>query len=76
MNHAPRILVVAGEVSGDMHAAKVVELLKKSGAPTWSAKPMWQQDNYWCFPVRDPMGNTVEVFTIPEEKPADTGWPE
>ena len=25
MNHAPRILVVAGEVSGDMHAARVIE---------------------------------------------------
>ena len=53
----------------------VAERLAKGGAPTWSAEPFWAQDSYWSFPVRDPMGNTVEVYSIPKERPASTEWP-
>jgi hypothetical protein len=35
---------------------------------------MWLLDCYWSFPVRDPMGNTVEVFAMPAERPEITEW--
>lgn len=54
--------------------ATTVERLKSGGVPTWSATPMWCMDSYWSFPVRDPMGNTVEIHTIPAERPASTEW--
>ncbi len=53
----------------------VARRLTAAGAPTWSAVPFWAQDSYWSFPVRDPMGNTVEVYALPTERPASTTWP-
>jgi hypothetical protein len=32
-------------------------------------------DGYWGFTAMDPMGNTVEIYTIPAEKPETTTWP-
>ena len=37
--------------------------------------PDWRQDCYWGITVMDPVGNTVEVYTSPKEKPAATTWP-
>ncbi len=45
-----------------------VRALLADGAPTWRPTPEWV--GYWSFPVRDPMGNTVEVTT-----PNRDGWP-
>lgn len=33
--------------------------LRDCGAAVWQADPAWV--GYWSFPVRDPMGNTVEI---------------
>jgi catechol 2,3-dioxygenase-like lactoylglutathione lyase family enzyme len=55
--------------------ADTIDRLKSAGVISSGDNPHWEQDCYWCFPVLDPMGNTVEVTTVPEEKPADTEWP-
>lgn len=51
------------------------ETLKKAGVKTFSETPEWRQDSYWGFSVLDPMGNTVEVYTRPKEKPESGEWP-
>ncbi|MBN2083154.1 VOC family protein [bacterium] len=56
--------------------AATVQALINAGVPTFAAKPMFCLDNYWSFPVLDPMGNTVEVYTIPKVKPENGEWPE
>ncbi len=53
---------------------EVVKKLKVSNVKCFTEKPMWLQDSYWGFPVMDPMGNTVEVYTTPKEKPTSTEW--
>jgi catechol 2,3-dioxygenase-like lactoylglutathione lyase family enzyme len=54
----------------------MVEKLISGGYELYEPKPMWAQDSYWSFPVKDPMGNTVEVYTSPAERPESTEWPE
>jgi catechol 2,3-dioxygenase-like lactoylglutathione lyase family enzyme len=49
--------------------AATVERLKADGVKQFKDKPEWRQDSYWGFSVMDPMGNTVEVYTMPKEKP-------
>jgi catechol 2,3-dioxygenase-like lactoylglutathione lyase family enzyme len=56
--------------------AEVYGKLKEEGVPLFKPEPEWRQDSYWGLSVRDPMGNTVEVYTTPEEKPASTTWDE
>jgi len=36
--------------------------------------PEWRQDSYWGYTVMDPMGNTVELYTVPSEAPEETEW--
>jgi len=52
----------------------VVEKLKRENVKLFSDKPEWRQGSYWGFSVMDPMGNTVEVYTMPAEKPSSTEW--
>jgi catechol 2,3-dioxygenase-like lactoylglutathione lyase family enzyme len=54
--------------------AGTVERLLSAGAPHFFDQPQWLQDCYWGFPVQDPMGNTVEVYTTPKERPISTQW--
>ncbi len=56
--------------------AETIEKLKSANVPAVNKNPHWEQDSYWCFPVLDPMGNTVEVTTSPKEKPSNTDWPD
>lgn len=63
------------EVSEEQYAATVARL-QEADVPLYSEQPMWCQDCYWSFPVRDPMGNTVEVYTMLAERPESTVWPE
>jgi len=37
--------------------------------------PDWRQGCYWGITVMDPAGFTVEVYTVPKEKPASKTWP-
>ena len=41
---------------------------------TFFEVPQWLQDSYWGFPVLDPAGNTIEVFTYVKERPENTAW--
>ena len=38
-------------------------------------QPKLLQNSYWAYVVLDPSGNTVEVYTIPKEKPTSPEWP-
>lgn len=53
---------------------ETVERLLAAGVPRFFDSPQWLQDSYWGFPVQDPMGNTVEVFAIPQQRPATMQW--
>ena len=55
--------------------AATVERLKTGGVTCFASAPQWLQDSYWGFPVLDPMGATVEVYSTPREKPKATVWP-
>ena len=54
--------------------ADTVTRLKESGVKCFSEWPEWRQESYWGFSVMDPMGTTVEVYTVPSEKPEDPTW--
>ncbi|MCB1188163.1 VOC family protein [bacterium] len=55
---------------------QVIARLREMGSQAFHEKPQWCQDSYWSFPVQDPMGNTVEVHSIPDERPESTEWTE
>ncbi len=54
--------------------AATVKGLLDDGVESFHDTPQWRQDSYWSFPVRDPMGNTVEVHTIPAVRPEKLEW--
>jgi len=54
---------------------ETINRLRTAGVKSFADNPRWEQDSYWCFPVLDPMGNTVEVTTVPKDKLASTEWP-
>jgi len=62
------------EIPEEMFAG-VYQKLKDEGAPLFKPEPEWRQESYWGLSVRDPMGNTIEVYAMPEQKPASTEWP-
>lgn len=49
--------------------ADVVRALVAAGTRLTSAEPEWRQDSYLAVSALDPMGATVEVFTIPATRP-------
>jgi catechol 2,3-dioxygenase-like lactoylglutathione lyase family enzyme len=53
---------------------ETVKRLLTAGVPLRSKVPEWMQYNYWGFIVKDPMGMTVEVTTVPKENPESTVW--
>jgi catechol 2,3-dioxygenase-like lactoylglutathione lyase family enzyme len=55
--------------------ANTVERLKKENVKIFSDTPDWRQNSYWGFTIMDPQGNTLELFTMPKEKPSSTTWP-
>lgn len=54
--------------------AEVVKKLKGGGVRLFQQLPEWRQGGYWGFTAMDPNGVTVEVYTIPKEKPALVEW--
>ncbi|MHC4930741.1 MAG: VOC family protein [Planctomycetota bacterium] len=46
--------------------------VKESACPKQTDQPTWRQDSYWGWTVKDPMGNTVELYTVPAERPEST----
>jgi catechol 2,3-dioxygenase-like lactoylglutathione lyase family enzyme len=57
--------------------AATVKRLDQGGVPVQGDGnvPDWRQACYWGITVMDPAGFTVEVYTVPKEKPASTTWP-
>ncbi|MGM0557253.1 MAG: VOC family protein [Myxococcota bacterium] len=49
-----------------------VQRLVRADVPRFYQQPRWQ--GYWSFPVKDPMGNTVELTCSPADAPAKTVW--
>ena len=52
-------------------SATFIRLLKVQ-VPAFYSKPRWL--GYWSFPVKDPMGNTVELTFPPENEPQVKVW--
>ncbi|WP_420641740.1 VOC family protein [Candidatus Leptofilum sp.] len=50
----------------------VVDKLKTEDVISFYEKPHWHF--YWSFPVKDPMGNTVEIVWAPEDEPKRNEW--
>lgn len=53
---------------------EIVSKFKTEDTESRFPNPIWAQDSYWAFPVRDPMGYTVEVFSVPKKKPENKVW--
>jgi catechol 2,3-dioxygenase-like lactoylglutathione lyase family enzyme len=51
----------------------VREALAAAGASFYHSEPAWRQDSYWGLSVLDPMGVTIELYTVPAERPAQAG---
>ncbi len=51
-------------LADDMAFAAAVERLQKADVEAAHESPEWVF--YWSFPVKDPMGNTVEITWAPE----------
>lgn len=57
--------------------AAVYARLQTAGAVAMTDAPTWRQDSYWGWTVNDPMGNTIELYYSPKEKPegGPPTWP-
>lgn len=53
---------------------KMYQRLKVAKTELLKEKPEWRRDSYWGLTVRDPMGNTMELYTVPANKPNVTDW--
>jgi hypothetical protein len=58
------------EIPGDECEA-LVAAVRDAGLETMTGVPTWRQESYWGWTVRDPAGNTVELYWHPEEKPGE-----
>ena len=56
----------------DFRAA--IDALREAGTEAATPEPTWRQDSYWGWTVRDPGGNTVEVYCSVAERPESTTW--
>ena len=55
--------------------AGAVKKLQDEKVNAQQEKPLWLQDSYWGWAVHDPAGNTLELSTVPKQRPASTEWP-
>jgi len=53
---------------------KVVGNFQATAAESLYQRPDWRRDKYWGFTVKDPMGNTIELYTVPKESPGNKEW--
>jgi hypothetical protein len=54
----------------------IVQRLRVASVKTLTKTPTWRQMSYWGWTVKDPMGNTIEVYAVPKEKPKKGQTPE
>jgi catechol 2,3-dioxygenase-like lactoylglutathione lyase family enzyme len=57
--------------SSEAFTAALVRIAE-AGIPTYFESPQWL--GYWSFPVKDPMGNTVELNLPMDEEPQEKTW--
>ena len=53
---------------------EVVKRVEKAKITTFQPTPEWRRDSYWGHTVRDPMGNTLELYHVPAAKPDSLTW--
>lgn len=53
-----------------------VERVRAAAAPSATPAPTWRQNSYWGWTVRDPMGNTIELFSSVSDQPPEGETPE
>lgn len=54
----------------------LVARVREAAAATATPKPTWRQNSYWGWTVRDPMGNTLELFSSVSDQPKEGVTPE
>lgn len=52
----------------------VLYQLKHSPEQRLTHKPEWRQGHYWGVTVTDPVGNPIELYTIPQVEPLEKEW--
>lgn len=50
------------------------ERIKSSKVEMLNSQPEWRRDSYWGLTIKDPMGNTIELYTTPKQKPDEIEW--
>lgn len=53
---------------------KIYDRMKASKGEMMTDKPEWRRDSYWGLTVKDPMGNTIEIYSTPRQKPDVIEW--
>ncbi|MBX3475564.1 MAG: c-type cytochrome [Planctomycetes bacterium] len=46
-----------------------VKRLRDAKVKAAKPSPSWRQASYWGWTIKDPMGNTIEVYSTPDTKP-------
>lgn len=59
---------------GEAEFVRAIHAVRLSTSRTLHDSPQWV--GYWSFPVRDPMGNTVEITWPPPKTPRSARWVE
>lgn len=62
------------EYSDEKSYRQVISRLISDRVPTLGPKPEWRRDSYWGYTAKDPMGNTIEIYWAPSEKPDSLTW--
>jgi catechol 2,3-dioxygenase-like lactoylglutathione lyase family enzyme len=53
----------------------LVERIAAADVAAFTPQPQWLMDSYWGWALKDPAGNTVEVYAEPAQRPTSTEWP-
>lgn len=64
---------IAVEVPEEQYPETYIQL-RDARVKMFNDRPEWRMDSYWGLSVMDPMGNTMEVYTIPKVKPEKKEW--
>ena len=54
---------------GEDDFREMVKRVREAKTETAKPNPTWRQQSYWGWTVKDPMGNTIELYAAPKEHP-------
>jgi catechol 2,3-dioxygenase-like lactoylglutathione lyase family enzyme len=54
----------------------VVKRVRDAAGVAATPAPTWRQNSYWGWTVRDPMGNTLELYSSVQDQPKEGVTPE